>query len=447
MYDTMKEKINAKNNSIFYIFISLAMPTIVEQLLGTILQYVDTAMVGHLGPDATATVSLSSTYTWLLGSIIYACGVGFLSFIARSIGEGNRDNVKHAAGQAVSIALIVGASLTIITQIIAPYMPIWMGVKQSIRADASLYFRLINSVLIFRGLLSILGSTLRATGDSKTPMRINLMVNFTNIALNYIFIYVLNMGAVGAGWGTAISYTLGGIIMFIAFTRNKTLGFQLIYMKLHIKTLKPIMNITLPLIGTQIISCGGYIVANRFISDMATYIYAAHSIAITAEQLFYIPGYGMQAATSTLVGNSLGAGDYEKEHRYIRCSIITVFLLMLVSGGLLFALAPQLMSVFTQDESVIKTGAMLLRIVAFTEPVFGTTAVMEGVYSGLGRTKYPFLVELIGRWGVRILGSFIFVTLLGGGIRVVWYCMIADNITRAILLAIGLIIIIQGENK
>ena len=97
-----------------------------------------------------------------------------------------------------------------------------------------------------------------------------------------------------------------------------------------------------------------------------------------------------------------------------------------------------MMRLFTTDPEVIQIGSRLLRIVAFTEPIFGTTAVMEGIYNGMGRTKYPFVVELISRWGVRIFGSFLVVRVFGLGITQVWYCMIGDNILKAVLMAAGL---------
>ena len=432
-----------ENKTVLIAFITLAWPTVLEQLLSTVVQYVDTAMVGRLGANATATVSLSSTYGWTINSVIYSIGIGFLSYIARAIGEKNQDKISRAANQAVIAAFSVGIILTIITMSIAPHMPAWMGADEEIRRDASIYFTLINAPILLRSAMVIFGSVIRATGDTKTPMRINVFMNVLNTGLNYVFIYMLGYGAIGAGIATAIAYCVGSILTIIAFAKNPVLHFDYKHIKFHKPVMWDCLRIGIPVMFTQFVSCSGYIVATSLISSMKTTIYAAHSIAITAETIFYIPGYGMQAATSTLIGNAIGEKNRKKEHSVMVLSITIIFLLMCVSGATLFIGAEAMMSIFTKDTKVIEIGTTLLRIVAFTEPIFGSAAVMDGIYAGMGRTQYPLIVELVTRWGIRILGSFIFVRILGMGINHVWYCMIGDNITKALLLAIGILFLIR----
>lgn len=432
-----------KNKAVLIAFLTLAWPTVLEELLSTIIQYVDTAMVGWLGPTATATVSLSSTYNWLINSVIYAFGIGFLSFIARAIGAKDEKKVHSAAGQAVIVAVVVGLLLTGVTMVIASKMPIWMGAEPGIRRNASIYFMLLNAPLLFRSAMIIFGSVIRATGDTRTPMIINVLVNIINTGLNYVFIYLLAFGAIGAGIATMISFVVGGILMTIVFMKNRTICFQKENLRWNKSVMWSCLSVGIPVMFTQIASCSGYVVATSFVSSMATTIYAAHSIAITAETIFYIPGYGMQAAVSTLIGNAIGAKDKEKEKSVKMLSLLTIFLLMCVTGVALFVGAEFMMGLFTKDAKVIMVGSRLLRIVAYTEPVFGAAAVMEGIYDGMGRTKYPFVVTLISRWGVRILGSFICIRVLHMGIDQIWYCMIGDNILKAVLLAIGL----RGRTK
>ena len=427
-----------KNKAVFIAFLTLAWPTVLEELLSTVIQYIDTAMVGRLGAAATATVSLSSTYNWLINSIIYAFGIGFLSYIARAIGAKDEKKVHAAAGQAILVAVVLGVLLTGITMAMAPKMPLWMGAEPAIRRNASIYFMLINAPLLFRSAIIIFGSVIRSTGDTRTPMMVNILVNVINTGLNYVFIYLLAFGAIGAGIATLISYIVGGVLMTIMFCRNQTLGVRIQNMRLEKAVLWGCLSVGIPVMFTQIVSCSGYVVATSFVSSMATTVYAAHSIAITAETIFYIPGYGMQAATSTLIGNAIGAKDKKKERAVMVLSLGTIFILMCVTGVALFLGAEVMMSLFSKDAQVIRIGSRLLRIVAFTEPIFGAAAVMEGIYDGTGRTKYPFVVTLISRWGVRILGSFLCIRIFHMGIDQIWYCMIGDNILKAVLLAFGL---------
>ena len=106
-----------------------------------------------------------------------------------------------------------------------------------------------------------------------------------------------------------------------------------------------------------------------------------------------------------------------------------------------------MMSIFTQDEEVIAIGTTLLRMIAFTEPVFGTSAVMEGIYNGMGRTRYPLVVELISMWGVRVVGTFVCIRILGLGITSAWMMMICNNILKAVLLALGLVWMGKKDTK
>ncbi len=428
-------------------FLTLSIPTILEMCMATILQYVDTAMVGHLGANATAAVSLSSTYTWLINNIFTSIGMGFLAYVARAIGEDNTYKTRHAAGMALGMGLFLGTLVTIITMCIASQMPVWMGADPAIHHVGSWYFRIINMTLIFRALQMILASVLRSTGDTKTPMKINVFINVMNILLNGIFIYGFHLGAIGAGIGTALSFAAGGILMIHAFVKNKYVKVSLEYLKPEWIVLRDILRIGIPAMLTGMISCVGYIVATSFVSSMATVIFAAHSIAITAEQMFYIPSYGMQAATSTLIGNALGEGDKRKERGIMKVALMVIFLLMVLTGGLLFAMATWMMTLFTKDPEVIQIGARLLRIVALSEPIYGVAIVAEGIFIGLGRTKIPLVVEIIGRWCIRILGGYCWIHFFGGGINEFWYVMVSDNAIRALLLMLCLTVIIRKENR
>ena len=97
-----------------------------------------------------------------------------------------------------------------ITLWMAPHVPVWMGAEKAIHADATRYFIFINLPMIFRAATIIFASAIRATGDTKTPMIVNVWVNVINIGLNYVFIYLFGKGAVGAGMATMVSYTIGG---------------------------------------------------------------------------------------------------------------------------------------------------------------------------------------------------------------------------------------------
>ena len=162
---------------------TLAWPTMLEQLTQTAVQYIDTAMVGSLGTQATAAVGATGTVNWLIGSVVSAVGIGFLAFIARKIGAGRPDEARKASAQACTITLLLGSLLTLLMVMAAGHVPVWMQVDPAIRGLASEYFLIIYIPMLFRTASILLGTVLRSAGDTRTPMRIGLIVNGINDSL------------------------------------------------------------------------------------------------------------------------------------------------------------------------------------------------------------------------------------------------------------------------
>jgi Na+-driven multidrug efflux pump len=186
----------------------------------------------------------------------------------------------------------------------------------------------------------------------------------------------------------------------------------------------------------------GYVVFSSMINSVGTVAMAAHTVANTVESLFYIPGYGMQAAASTLAGNAFGAEDNNKMKSLCKTMIPLEIALMAVSGVILFFTATPLVSLFSDNGEVIKLGAFVLKMVALSEPFYGFSIIIEGFLLGVGKTKLPFMYNVIGMWAVRIVGTFIFINLLGQGLIAAWGCMIAHNL---LLFVMYLITYIKGS--
>lgn len=414
----------------------LSIPTIAEEVLATLLQYVDTAMVGQLGEQATASVSITTNVTWLVNSIAGAIGTAVLVLISKAAGAGDERQVRKLSQQALFLALASGILLEIVSVALCPYIPVWMGAEPAIQEQASRYFFIISVPLVFRYISTILGAALRAVQNTKTPMLISLAANGLNIILNYLLIYKAELGVNGAAVASAFSYVLSGVLMFLSCRRNSQLRWEFREFSLDAGLLKECASIGTPVLGTSMVSCFGYVVFAGLVSGMGTTVFAAHSIAVTAETIFYVPGYGLRSAASTLIGNARGEGSMKKLKTVGILSVLLTVTIMCVSGIVLFLGAHLLMGLFTPSQPVVELGAEMLRLVALSEPFFGLMVVLEGVFYGLGRTRYAFAVEIIGMWGVRILFTFLCVEYWGFGLRAVWYCMIADNVCKAVLFSV-----------
>lgn len=421
-------------SDLFKILIKLAIPTILEEILTSLLQYVDTAMVGKLGENATASVSVTTTITWLIHCFPGAVSIAALSLISQAYGSGDKKQIKRSSNQLTMIVIYMGIIIGGLSLALSPFIPTWMGADVSIRHQASVYFAIISIPMMFRCASRIFGSAIRATKDTKTPLIVNMSANVLNVILNYVFIYILGLGVNGAGIATAISYSLGGIVMYICFRNNEILEAKEVTLKPDWDIIQRAAKVAVPVMMTSIASCFGYVVFASLVTGMGNTIFAAHSIAVTAESIFYVPGYGLRTATATLIGISIGENNQEKFDSIIKLSILFTIFIMIISGAILFFTSYPLMCFFTSSEKVAEIGSDVLKMVAFSEPFFGLMIAVEGIYYGMGKTKYPFVIETFCMWGIRIVFTYICVKILGFGIRAVWYCMIADNVGKATLL-------------
>lgn len=428
--------------------LALAWPTMLEQLLGTAVQYIDTAMVGSLGTHATAAVGATTTVGWLVGSTISALSVGFLSFIAQACGAGRREDAGRAASQAVVATLISGIGFTVIALALSPIVPVWMQVDPAIQDLASKYFFILYTPMLARAATIIFGTLLRAAGDTRTPMRIGIWVNLINVVMNFLLIYETRtvsfggitlwipgagMGVIGAAAASAIAIAFGGIAITVALWKHDLISPRGHSFRLDWTILRPCLKIALPNALQRFGTSLGYVAFAAMINSLGEVSTAAHTIANTVESAFYIPGYGMQTAAATLAGNALGAGDNDRLRKTGRMILLIEVVLMVVSGSALFAFAPAMMSLFSRDAQVILLGSVVLRMVAVSEPFYGVSIIIEGMMQGVGKTMMPFICNIIGMWGVRIVGTWICTQQLGLGLVSAWGCMIGHNLLLFLL--------------
>ncbi len=423
--------------------LALAWPTMLEQMMQTAVQYIDLAMIGSLGTDATAAVGSTSTINWLVSSSISALGVGFLAQVSRACGAGDRELTRRLSGQAVLVTLLAGSFFTMLTVGLSPVVPEWMQVDVSIQEMAARYFMILYLPMLPRSASIILGTVLRASGDTRTPMKVGIYVNVINTVLNFFLIFpsrTMHIGEYGifmpgAGWGvqgaaiaSAIAYTVGGVMITRALWKHPLVSPRGCSIRPDGRLLRPCLRIAVPNMFQRFGTSLGYVVFAAMINSLGEVSAAAHVIANTVESAFYIPAYGMQTAAATLAGNALGANDREKMHSFTRMIIVIEVLLMLLSGGALFLFAPGIVSLFSDSAEVIRLGSFVLRMVAVSEPFYGVSIIIEGILQGLGNTFVPFLFGVSGMWCIRIVGTWLCIYGMGLGLISAWACMITHNL-------------------
>ena len=436
------------NKEMITTILALAWPTMLEQLMQTAVQYVDTAMVGSLGTQATAAVGATSTVNWLVGSTVSAFGVGFLSFIARACGAKDKTGAKRAVSQAVLVTLVTGLIFTAITLGFSGKIPVWMQVDESIRELASVYFFILYTPMLFRTASIILGTVLRAAGDTKSPMKIGIVVNIINVVMNFFLIYPTRelkifawqiimpgagLGVIGAALASAVAFAVGGILIFIVLWHHPMVSPKGQSLKPDFDILQPCFRVAIPNMLQRFGTSLGYVAFASMINSIGEVATAAHTIANTVESAFYIPGYGMQTAAATLAGNAYGARDEKGIKELARMFIPIEIVLMMFSGSALFAFAPVLVDIFSDSAKVIALGTTVLRMVAVSEPFYGFSIIVEGMMQGVGKTKAPFVYNIMGMWIIRILGTYLCTQILDGGLVAAWGCMIFHNMFLFVL--------------
>lgn len=436
------------NKEMIGVILSLAWPTMLEQAMQTAVQYVDTAMVGSLGTQATAAVGATSTVSWLIGSSTAALGIGFLSYIARSFGAGDRERAKRASAQAVLSVLAVGILFTVLCLSLSAKVPVWMQVDESIQTLTATYFSILYAPMLFRTASTVFGMVLRSAGDTKTPMKIGVWVNLINVVMNFLLIYPtrkLNLmgfeftmvgaglGVVGAALASAASFVFGGVAITAVLWKHPDISPRGYSISPDLEILKPCMKVALPNMLQRFGTSLGYVAFASMVNSLGDVATAAHTIANTVESAFYIPGYGMQTAAATLAGNAWGAGDRKRLKELGNMFMPIEIFLMMISGGTLFVFSPNLVDIFSNSPEVIRLGTVVLRMVALSEPFYGVSIIVEGMMQGVGRTKMPFVFNIIGMWGIRIVGTYICTQILGLGLVAAWGCMIAHNMLLFLL--------------
>ena len=405
----------------------LSYPAILAQLSSVLMQYIDTSMVGHLGPAAGASIGLVSTCLWLWGGFCFAVSSGFSVQVAHLIGANDFKGARSVLRQAITVALGFSTVLALIGAAISHSLPYWLGGGPDIVEDAGKYFLIIALFMPAMQLDWMCAAMLQASGNMKVPSMLSIGMCVLDVIFNYIFIYMLDMGVVGAAIGSGLAEVITAIAM-LSFLVLKCPELKLTQepgsFKPTERVLKKAWNISGPMAFQNLLLRGGYIAATVIVAPLGTIAIAANSFAITAESLCYMPGAGIADASTALVGQSIGARRKELATRFAWITTILAMAIMGFLAVLMYIFAPQMMGLLSPDAAVIDLGARVLRIEAFAEVGYAAAMVVYGACVGAGDTKWPSVMNFGSMWIVRIIPA-IFITPIYGLVGF-WVCMAVE---------------------
>ena len=410
----------------------LSLPAILTQITTIAMQYIDSAMVGSLGANASASIGLVASTTWLFNGIPYAVAAGFSVQVAHSVGAKNikhtKSIVKHGLITAIFISLLVCA----LGLLISEKLPVLLGGSEAINYDATLYFITFSLMLPFFQMNCLASSYLQCAGDMVTPSVLNAVMCALDVVFNAIFIPEYKV--LGAGIGTALACAVVSIFMMIfCYFRNKELSLLKVEKcQFNFNIIKTAFKIGTPVAVQEVAMCGAMVATTMIVAPLGAVAIAANSFAITAESLCYMPGYGIGNAATTLVGRSIGAREFKTAKRYGNICTAMGGMLMGLTGVIMMVVCPFVFMFLTPVKDVQLLATEVLRIGLLAESLFGVSIVAAGALRGTGDTFVPSIMNLASIWVVRIGLALILVKPLG--LHGVWIAMATELCVRGLIL-------------
>ena len=422
------------------LIISLSIPSILAQISATVMFFIDASMVGHLGAKASASIGLVETTGWLMGGLGAAANMGFSVQVAHAIGANDFERARRVLRQSLVCCLLWSLSITTVALLISGRLPYWLGGSAEIAHDASLYFALIGVFGIFYQIEGLGGSMLKCSGNMKIPSMLNICMCLMDVIFNYLFIYILGMGVMGAALGTGLAELVTAcLMMYFLLVRSDMLSLvgRPGSFKPKADVVQNAIKIGAPMGLQHLLMGGAQIVSTLIVAPLGTVAIAAHSLGITVESLCYMPGFGIAEAATTLVGQSFGAGKRKLTQSFAHMSTGLGVAVMTLMGVLMWIFASELMSLMTPVDEIIAIGAECLRIEAFAEPMFAASIVINGIFIGVGDTLRPAIMSLASMWGVRLTLAALLATTYG--LPGVWTAMAIELTFRGIIFLVRLV--------
>lgn len=411
----------------------LSVPSILAQITSVLMQYIDAAMVGNLGADASASIGLVSTSMWLVYGLSNAAATGFSVQAAQFIGAGDEHNSRQTVRSGVVTVALFSLLVAASGALISFRLPRLLGAEESIQKYASQYFFIFSlsvPVMMTSHLCLLL---IQASGNMKLSGALSACTCVLDVLFNALFIYVLGLGVAGAALGTAAAELIVAIpaVSYTLFYAPKLKLQSGGSWRPQPETLRPALKIGLPMAFEQTFFDAAYILGTKIIAPLGNVALAANAFGVTAESLCYMPGYGISMAAGTLSAQSVGAGRSDLAKRFSWSAVALGMLVMTTTAVLMFFACPYIFAFFTRDQAVRDLGVRVLRIEVFAEPFFAASIVCQGALRGLGDTLVPAVLNLTSMWGVRLV--LMLLLCRNYGLTGAWIAMAAELLVRGII--------------
>lgn len=376
----------------------LSIPMILELSLESVFAVVDMFFVSKLGQNAIATVGLTESVLTIIYSVAIGISTGATAIVARRIGEKNPDAAAHAGAQSLVISVSLSVLLSILGIIFADEILHFMGASPDVVTEGAIFTRIMLGCSTVVLLLFLINGIFRGAGDATIAMRSLWLASGVNIVLCPIFIHF--MGLKGAAMATVIGRTSGVAYQcYHLFKGSGILKFRKEHFGFDIPVIRSILNIAWPASIQFIIGSGSWIVLTRLVAETGgTAASAGYQIAFRNFMFFILPAWGLSNAAATLIGQNLGAKQFQRAEQSVYITARYSVILMTFVTFIFLFFAEQIARVFTQDPVVLENGTQALRIVGSGFISYGVAMVMTQALNGAGDSRSPTWLNLICFW-------------------------------------------------
>lgn len=421
--------------------IKIAWPVLLELVLASLFSMVDMMMLGNMAnkevaTQAVAAVGIVNQPLFIGISLVQSVNVGCTALVARYIGAGEEYRIEDTLKHVLLISFIgLAIPYYLLVQNFRDPLMSFLGAEKDVVILGGGYFRILLTGFLFQSLNFSLTAALRGAGETKVPMKVNIIANFLNVFGNAILIYGLfgfpAMGITGAGISTALSNALATLMMYSYVLDGKSkVKLTLKKFSLQNSVISNLVKIGVPASMEQFVLRAGIMLFAKIVAGLGTAVFAAHSIAISILGLSFNPGMAFGIAASALVGRALGEEDPELAASYGREARKLGSVIATSVGVVFFIFAPQLVSLYNRDPVVVKNATIALRIIAVMQPLQSSQLVLAGALRGAGDTISTFIATLISLLIIRVSFAHVFVNVLGYGIAGAWSAVVIDQIAR-----------------
>jgi len=414
--------------------VSLSVPVVVVNLLYTVENTVSLLLVSSISPSAVAAVGFSLSLLWFVYSLMALSYAGTNILVAQRVGAGKDPSPVLTAGLLLSFLLSLplffkGRELLLLLMEL-------LGASERVRELAGEYLRPVFLFVPLGFLTNTFYGAYNGSGDTKTPMKVALLMNALHLTTAYLLINgklgFPKLGVEGAGWGVAVSES-GGFFSYLCLLRcfKKPFPFK---PRLELPVLLKMLRLGSPTALERAVTTLSFNVFVGFIARFGDQVLAAHQIGLRVESFSFMVGFGVMVATTTLVGQNYGAGNYGGVVRVVEVSLRFATAVMSLGGLLLFLFPQYAVLPFSRDPEVIKFASYYLRIVALSQPAMALASIYAGALKGLGKTQIPLFVNISSFWLLRIVPSYLLLKLFYTPL-VPWLSMSAETWGRALIYA------------